>query len=309
MVKNRVSPVCPTIVGSSEMLKNRTFSVACSVVCSGLLGGLILSPRIASAETLNSSILLAQAVTDGLPPAPPGAEPPIVTPSVTPSAAPAPEFDLRPPTVLPSLPARSPSPTLAPAAPAVIPQATPQAMPQATPKPSQRYLVLVNGDSATLLTRVRTVESDAFIREYDGKRMIQVGLFNDSSHARQQVTALRREGIRAKIENVSGVAATNPQLNTGGTAEPTVVADNSDFSNDATPYYVVIPGNSEILPEIANQVIRLSEGYAIAAVVEEAERPLGNHVRVGPFSGRRSANRWSGYFRDFGMDARVHYMR
>lgn len=139
--------------------------------------------------------------------------------------------------------------------------------------------------------------------------MIQVGLFNDSAHARQQVTALRREGIRAKIENVSGVNAANPQLNTGGTADPTEIAQNDNSFDDAAPYYVVIPGNAEILPEIANQVIRLSEGYSIAAVVEEAERPLGNHVRVGPFSGRRSANRWSRYFRDFGMDARVHYMR
>jgi hypothetical protein len=255
------------------------------VFLSGVLGcGLILVPQIASAETPN---LIAQQVFNGLPaapPLPPGFSSPV-----------APELQLQPP-----------------AAPAPLPDS----VPALTSPSTQRYLVLVNGDSPLLLTQVRQVEAGAFIQEHAGKRVIQVGLYGNAVNAQQQVEALAAEGIRAKVLNVSGEAATNPQLNAGGTAASTVAAptvaaaDGAGINEaDATPYFVVIPGNLDILPEIANQVIRLSEGYAIAAKVEEAERPLGNHVRVGPFSGRRAASRWSRYFRNFGMDARVDYRR
>jgi hypothetical protein len=249
------------------------------IVLSSLLGcGLSLVPQIASAETPN---LIAQEVLNGLPPAPP----------------------LPPGFSNPEPALRSPS--------------TPQLNAAPNSVPSARYLVLVNGASPQLLTQVRQVEAGAFIQEHDGKQVIQVGLYSNEGNAQQRVDTLAQEGIRAKIVNVSGEAATNPQLNAGGTATNTpavaqsVVAQNSDQSGwgDAAPYYVVIPGDSDILPEIANQVIRLSEGYTIAARVEEADRPLGNHVRVGPFSGRRAAARWSRYFRDFGMDARVDFRR
>jgi hypothetical protein len=293
---------------------------AATLVSNSLIGfSLILLPQIASAQTLNSPILIAQTVVDGLPPAPP------------PSTAPA--SGLQTPAVW-----------------------VPDSGSDRPIESSERYLVLVNGSSPQLLSQIRRIESNAFIQEHEGNQVIQIGLFNDINNAQDQVDLLAAEGINAEIWKVSGAQATNPRLNAGGTAAvipapdlvpvtpipasipipvpapaalsshhsvaprqfvadamtaapPAISQDETsqDSGGESTPYYVVIPGNSQMMPEIANQVIRLGEGYAIAAMVEEAERPLGGHVRVGPFTSRRSAARWSRYFRNFGMDARVDY--
>ncbi len=80
-------------------------------------------------------------------------------------------------------------------------------------------------------------------------------------------------------------------------------------ANLGSSYYVVIPGQSSDVNDIANQVIRLGGGIGIASVVDGRTEPLGPHVRVGPYVGRREASRWSRYFRDFGLDARVYYRR
>jgi SPOR domain len=213
-----------------------------------------IAPQIAAAQIPNlPPDLIAQDVLNGLPPAPP-LPPGFSNPEPTLRAPSNPQFNAAP---------TSPS--------------------------AGRYLVLVNGDSPELLTQVRRIEAGAFVQEHDGKRVIQVGLYSSEANAQQRVDTLEQEGIRAKVVNVSGEAATNPQLNAGGTAENSRVAqaESEDWGNSA-PYYVVIPGDSDILP---------------------ANRPLGNHVRVGPFSGRRAAARWSRYFRDFGIDARVDYRR
>jgi hypothetical protein len=292
---------------------------AATLISNSLIGfSLILLPQIASAKTPNSPILIAQTVVDGLPPAPPQ------------STAPAPESNLQTPAVW--VPDRGNDRPI---------------------ESAEKYLVLVNGSSPQLLSQVRRIESSAFIQEYQGNRVIQIGLFNDINNAQDQVDLLAAEGINAEIWQVSGAQATNPRLNAGGTAAvipapdlvpvtpipasipipvpapaafsfqetpaaprpfvaqtmtnaPTEISQDSG-GGERTPYYVVIPGDSNAMPEIANQVIRLGEGYAIAAMVEEAERPLGGHVRVGPFTSRRSAARWSRYFRSFGMDARIDY--
>jgi hypothetical protein len=292
---------------------------AATAVSNSLIGfSLIFLPQIASAKTPNIPISIAQNVVDGLPPAPPQGAPP--------------ESNLQTPNVW-----------------------VPDGGGDRPIESAERYLVLVNGSSPQLLSQVRRIESSAFIQEYQGNRVIQIGLFNDINNAQDQVDLLAAEGINAEIWQVSGAQATNPRLNAGGTsaaipapdlvpvapipasipipvpapaaafsfqqtpatqprqvvadAAPTEISqDSGSFDGgERTPYYVVIPGNAEAMPEIANQVIRLGEGYAIASMVEEAERPLGGHVRVGPFTSRRSAARWSRYFRSFGMDARIDY--
>jgi hypothetical protein len=299
------------------------------LVANSLLGfSLILLPKISSAETLNSSILIAQNIVDGLPPAPPQST------------------EYSPDSSLPI--------------PAVSVPAAPDRLPDRPLESAERYLVIVNGSSPRLLTQVRRIESDAFIQEYQGNRVIQIGLFNDVNNAQDQVDLLAAAGINAEIWQVSGAQATTPRLNAGGTAipapnlvpvtpipasvpipvpapatafsfqqpssqqtpispaplvadvvtdAPTEISQDSGGGGRRTPYYVVIPGDSDTVAEIANQVIRLGDGYAIASMVEEAERPLGQHVRVGPFTSRRSAARWSRYFRNFGMDARIDYRR
>jgi hypothetical protein len=77
----------------------------------------------------------------------------------------------------------------------------------------------------------------------------------------------------------------------------------SDSSNGQS-YYVVVPGKQGELDAISNQIIRLSDGFGIAQMVQQSATK-GAHVQVGPFSDRQAASRWNRYFRDFGMDARV----
>lgn len=71
-------------------------------------------------------------------------------------------------------------------------------------------------------------------------------------------------------------------------------------------YYIVIPGSSESLSTVRDQVILLGGRHDVVA---QRERPLGPHVLVGPFTDRRAASRWNGFLRDFGMNARVYYRR
>jgi cell division protein FtsN len=82
------------------------------------------------------------------------------------------------------------------------------------------------------------------------------------------------------------------------------VSPTAELADNA--YYIVIPGSSESLDTVQDQVILLGGRHD---VVTKRERPLGPHVLVGPFTDRRSASRWNGFFRDFGMDARVYYRR
>jgi hypothetical protein len=269
----------------------------------GFLGSsLIVMPQIAAAETLNHHFLIAQQVTDGLPPPPPSAEP----------------------RVQPTAPAENVQPS----------------------SNETQYLVLVNGSSALLLDQVRSLSPNAFVQDFGGKPMIQAGVFNSQDSAQQQVDALNRQGIVSEIFTTTAAVANAPsapaasgfptvtvpqRIGQGGftpTAAPqerrqigaavrsetpaapaarTVVAQANPMEVGA--YYVVIPGRQVDLPEISNQVIRLGQGFAIAPVVDESPEPIGNHVRVGPFVNRRAASRWSDYFRDFGMDARVFYNR
>ena len=221
---------------------------------------------------------------------------------------------------------------------------------------SDRYLVVVNGDSPLLLDQVRRVSSNAALQQYGGQQIIQAGVFDSASVAQQQVAMLASQGIGAEVIPVSD--RTPASMLTGGspdaaplaivpptqTPQPqtvsvapsytlpepellpvTVTPREIEFGRPAnfdsvaqierrdanlgSSYYVVIPGGSNDVDNIANQVIRLGGGIGIANVVDERSEPLGPHVRVGPYVGRSEASRWSNYFRDFGLDARVYYRR
>ena len=80
-----------------------------------------------------------------------------------------------------------------------------------------------------------------------------------------------------------------------------VEATTSDSS-----YYIVIPGDSDELPSVREQILMLG---ARQDAVSQREEPLGPHVLVGPFVDRQSASRWNRFLRGFGMNARVYYRR
>lgn len=319
----------------------------------GIISSLICSSSVVLAEVVEPGdrLLLAQQVVNGLPPPPPSFGQNGLPP-VQPSAMPSPMPRAMPNVSAPEIPA------------------------------AQQYVVIVNGDSPMMLNQVRSIEPRAFVMDYQGRRMIQAGIFGDIGRAQQQIAALAGRGIGAQVATIpgggigSGMAASPiptarmapPQVNvpalpspasfpspTMPQAAPQVTAPmlpppdllpvapvprEVEFGQPAAPepfvspapaaspsgtplppelgsaegrgrrsFYVVIPGKSDDLTSISNQVMRLGDGFGIAQMVQTSTAPRGPHVRVGPFVDRSAARRWTRYFRDFGLDARMFYTR
>ncbi|RMF70469.1 MAG: hypothetical protein D6742_00095 [Cyanobacteria bacterium J069] len=205
--------------------------------------------------------------------------------------------------------------------------------------PGQQYLVVVNGNSPLLLSQVQQIAPTAGLQSYQGQQVIQAGVFGEEWTAAQQVQALAEQGIAAQVVAVAGgVVPVQP----GYPTQPVYPAS-TQASLDSLPpapgpaevpfgqypalepqpvpsyeygpptrsngYYVIIPGSGGSLARVSEQVRLLSDGFPVAGRVQERDRPNGPHVLVGPFSGRGAAERWNRYFRDFGLNARVHYER
>lgn len=264
-------------------------------LCSGVIGSVAVSSQAAWANPMlndTSHFLVAQQVVDGLPPPPPGT--------------------------------------------------TGQ-------EAAQRYLVVVNGDNDMLLSQVQQVQPTASLQGYNGQSFIQAGMFNDLTSAQQQVLTLSASGIAAKVVSVTSASTTISQVPSsslsdyssqttmpfdpaagtlpppeilpttsvpsspgevefGSTSSPSTAPDHSGAESGSRAFYVVIPGRSDSLEAVSSQIIRLTDGMGIDGMVQTGTSH-GPHVRVGPFNSRSAANRWTRYFRDFGMDARVSYVR
>lgn len=280
---------------------------------------------IAWAEAMPDRLLLAQQVVDGLPP-----------PPALPPAQLAPEIQPAPISPSPSVVAPAPSTLPAPQNPEF---ATPQPTPYST---TEMYAVVVNGDSPLLLDQVRKIESGAFVQDYEGRSVIQAGLFQDPDRANQQVSALEAQGIGAEIVPVeravaSSTIAAQPDSFTSPELLPAApVAREVTFGQDPTfpttspfadeltlaqtplapelpdrAYYVVVPGRSMALRDISLRITQLTGGLDVEEQnIQERESPLGPHVIVGPFVSRSAAFRWNRYFRAFGLpDSRVYFRR
>ncbi|MEO1126590.1 MAG: hypothetical protein AAFX95_21330 [Cyanobacteria bacterium J06639_16] len=207
---------------------------------------------------------------------------------------------------------------------------------------AQRYMVYVNGNSPLLLDQVRLVQPDAFRQQYNGRSVIQAGLYNSEQNAREQVQRLANSGIGADITSVQrAVSSTyafssvppppNSSASSSGSVPIPVVAvpDNSvEFGqspNNALPpppnataaagsnaragssaYYVIVPSGHQTAPVLRNQIVDMGVS---SNLVQTRTVPFGPHVAVGPFSNRGEANEWNQYLNGFGMDARVHFQR
>ncbi|NET37299.1 MAG: hypothetical protein F6K19_35630 [Cyanothece sp. SIO1E1] len=136
-----------------------------------LLGGWLFMP-MASAEPAAESLQIAQQVVDGLPPPPPA------------------ELEFSQGVLSPAVVTN-----------AVFPQ--PGSSATVAVGAAQRYLVYVNGDSDLLLEQVRRVEPEAVLREYEGRTVIQTGLFEHNPDAQEQVRRLGLQGIGAQVEAIS----------------------------------------------------------------------------------------------------------
>ncbi|MEH2437826.1 MAG: hypothetical protein V7K25_26970 [Nostoc sp.] len=172
----------------------------------------------------------------------------------------------------------------------------------------ERYLVYVDANDFQTLQAIRQIEPSAYIRQYQGRNVIQSGVFNRVSNAQQRVNELQSRGIyNARIISFGN----GQEIGVGG---GTFGGDRNTLNppKQASRYYVVIPATQEQLPAIAEQIrqnlARFSQDLGRSGGVLERTQPRGPHVAVGPFSDRFQAGEWNKYLRNLGYkNARVYY--
>jgi hypothetical protein len=203
-------------------------------------------------------------------------------------------FEELPPSSPSSLPSLnlSPSPPTLPSLPPADRelnfQAPSRPLPLRTPTlDTNFYRVDIFGDSPFLLSQVKRIEPEAFVRSGEG--VIQAGVFADQFNARSRVRTLEAQGIRAKVIAIAAETDVDP-------VNPRRILSGS--------YFVIIPGELKDLPDMAASVVRLG---ARQSAVSQRESPRGPHIAIGPFDSRKEADRWNSYFRSVGMDARVYF--
>ncbi|WP_292724631.1 MULTISPECIES: hypothetical protein [unclassified Nostoc] len=172
----------------------------------------------------------------------------------------------------------------------------------------ERYLVYVDGSDFQTLQAIRQIEPSAYVRQFQGRNVIQSGVFNRVSNAQQRVNELQSRGIY----NARILSFANGQEINAGNRE--IVGDRNTISANrpVSRYYVAIPTTSEQLPTIAAQIRqnlgRFSQDLGQSGGVLERTKPRGPHVAVGPFPDRFQAEEWNRYLRNIGYgNARVYY--
>ena len=300
----------------SSILLSKFIAFPASLLLGGFLA-LISDSNPAQAKTVFSNVLIAQAVVEPLPPPP-------QTPGV--------------PNSQQSLPQLQPSSAQSviefkqsqPYQPSPVPQYNQNYSRRNHPRRNYsrrnysrnykqefgRYLVYVNGDSAQLLQQVRLIEPKAYIRQFQGRSVIQAGAFSRQYNAQQRVGQLRSYGInRTQLVSFangqgslySSYGAGGPYSSNGQGSLYSSYGGDYGRNQSKSSYYVAIPAKSEELPEIESR-IRQSVGLNTSVIARN--HPRGSHVAVGPFAQRLEAEQWNNYLRNQGFgNARVYYGR
>lgn len=192
----------------------------------------------------------------------------------------------------PQLPVPSQQP---PFSPEPIPQfELPPAPPPLPPLPSsKRYVVYIPTNNPVVLAQVRLIEPEAFIKDLDGKTVIQAGMFVNNSNAYRRARELELlVGIRSAIDTIEPIS---PAIATAGSPGASLGISN--------PYFVIIPGNPNDFSRITTQ---LTTAGIASQEISVRTVPFGPHLAIGPYPNRITAQQESGYIRNFGIDARVH---
>ncbi|MGJ5633041.1 hypothetical protein [Nostoc sp. CALU 1950] len=279
-----------------------------------LVGGcLVLIPDLtpAQAQIHNSNVLLAQEFGETLPPPPviPFGEQP------SPQLQPVQEYQFEQ-DFQPSQPVQNNQfeQNFQPSQPLQNNQFDPNFQPSQPEQFSQynenfeRYLVYVDGSDFQTLQEIRRIEPTAYIRQYQGRNVIQAGVFNRVSNAQQRVSELQSRGIySARIISFANGQEINAG-NRGFVGDRNITSANRPVSR----YYVAIPATPEQLPAIAAQIrqnlARFSQDLGRSGGVLERTQPRGPHVAIGPFSDRFQAEEWNKFLRNTGYrNARVYY--
>ncbi|WP_292872790.1 hypothetical protein [Nostoc sp. LPT] len=174
----------------------------------------------------------------------------------------------------------------------------------------ERYLVYVDGSDFQTLQAIRQIEPSAYIRQFQGRNVIQSGVFNRVGNAQQRVNELQSRGIyNARIISFGNGQEINAD---NGNYNYRDDRNNINANRRVSRYYVAIPTTSEQLRAIAAQVRqnlgRFTQDLGRSGGVLERTQPRGPHVAVGPFQNRFQAEEWNKYIRNIGYgNARVYY--
>ncbi|MEX0269070.1 hypothetical protein AB3R30_08000 [Leptolyngbyaceae cyanobacterium UHCC 1019] len=224
----------------------------------------------------------------------------------------------------PSVPNLAPLPSLQPvnAMPGMIiaPQEgffqAPAQLPSNTfPSNTASYQVLVNGDSPYLLQQIQRVDAASFVREYQGKQVIQAGVFSTTAEAQQRVAVLNQQGIGAQVVTATVgyqsqvMPPTYPGVPNSAMGNPAMGLNPNAMNADLPriPFYqVVVPTPAANYGMITNKMMTMG---VRPEAIQTRRSPNGPHVAVGPFTQQREAESVSSYLRSGGMDARVFYSR
>jgi hypothetical protein len=266
-----------------------------------LMGGcLVLTANSipAEAQMSNSRLLLAQQQVQTLPPVPFQESPQL------PPAQPAQTFQ--------------PEQNFQPDQPAQIFQSQPS-QPSDYSQYNQnfeRYLVYVDASDFQTLQQIRQFEPSAYMREFQGRRVIQSGVFSRVSNAQQRVNELQSRGIYGARIISSGNGQEINSFNGGNRGfnsdRPYADRPYANVPKQVSRYYVAIPTTSEKLSGVAQEIrqnlAQFSQNLGQNGGVLERTQPRGPHVAVGPFVERLQAEEWNKYLRRLGYrDARVYY--
>lgn len=154
-----------------------------------------------------------------------------------------------------------------------------------------RYFVYVDSSDFQILQRVRQIERSAYIRNYNGRNVIQAGVFNGESNAQSRVKELELNAIPgARIVNYANIEIT---------------PNYSGQQEERKYYYVVIPGHPNNLTSFGREI---RQKISANISVSMRNQPRGAHIAVGPFRDKSEAEIWNSYFQNSGYgNARVYY--
>jgi hypothetical protein len=187
---------------------------------------------------------------------------------------------------------------------------------------TQRYIVYVNSDNYEVLQRVRQIESSAYIRELNGSRVIQSGVFSQRSNAQRRVSELELYGIPGagilSFSNTQGMSSswntetfypTNPPSNSnnnfGNNVNNVNMTNPTSVVATSNAYYVIIPTDIANLA-LMGQEIQQKTGFNTNVFLRT--QPRGPHIAVGGFTLRAEAEQWNNYLKNLGYgNARVYY--
>lgn len=155
----------------------------------------------------------------------------------------------------------------------------------------ERYFVYVDSSDFQVLQRVKQVESNAYIRNYNGRNVIQSGVFHKESNAQIRVRELELNGVfGAKIVNAANLE---------------VIPNNPNQPKERKYYYIVIPSHHNNLRSFGREI---RQKISANINVFMRTQPRGPHIAIGPFSDKSEAEIWNSYFQNSGYgNARVYY--